>query len=560
MKYLSLYRKYRPQVFEEIVEQDYIVKILKTQVVNNSISHAYLFTGTRGTGKTTLARIFARAINCENPRNGSPCCECATCKALAEPNSDIYELDAASNNGVDNIRDIKDSVQYQPLLSRYKVYIIDEVHQLTTQAFNAFLKTLEEPPEYCVFILATTEPQKLPQTILSRCLKLDFRLVSNDGLCAHLSNILDKENIKYTAEGVNLIAESGEGSVRDSLSVLEACISASTSLVDYELVLDVLGSNNPGFILNTCNAILGGDINFALEQIEYASSRGKNMPVLCRDILKTLRDLLIIKNNSNAEKFLKLPQKVFDTAKTIATAYGTSEILRCLDIFTGLDTQMKFSTTPRYVLETAIAKCVCVTDNNLQSTSARLEAVERKINDGITITKVVREIEVRNNYSSVTQNDVQQPVKEVMNEVSDLPFEAEVKDLKPVETPFEEAPKSKVNEKVEFKPNQKAVNRAKAYQLKTDIMNIVKEKKMVFLYTIFSDPQTYLFIYTSSVEIHVKSEFDVKYINDGMEFVKSAVNNILQGEYNVFVKVSESKKNDEDFIGQFSANKVKVIK
>lgn len=561
MKYLSLYRKYRPQVFEEIVEQDCIVKILRTQVINNSISHAYLFTGTRGTGKTTLARIFARAINCENPKNGSPCCECATCKALSEPNGDIYELDAASNNGIDNIRDIKDSVQYQPLVARYKVYIIDEAHQLSQQAFNAFLKTLEEPPEYCVFILATTEPQKLPQTILSRCLKLDFRLVSNDGLYNHLSRILNDQHIEFTPEGVNLIAEAGEGSVRDSLSILEACISASGETIDYELVLDVLGSNNPDFILDTCNALLGGDINFALEQIDYASSRGKNMPVLCKDLLKSFRDLLIIKNNSNAEKFLKLPHKVFEKAQKIATSYGATEILRCMEIFMSIDTQMKFSTTPRYVLETAVAKCVCVTENNLQSQQARLEAVERKIADGVTVTKYVREVEVRSESVSQPLTQKTQTESTNLSEISDLPFEENSSDLRPVETPFDEPIKAVAqNEKTESKPNSKSVNKAKGQIVKNAIIKALSERKQVILQTVFLDTQTYVNVYSSSVEIVVRTEFDSKMVTKELELIGTVVSATLQGEYKIVVKIADSKQKDDNFIGQFSANKVKVIK
>lgn len=561
MKYLSLYRKYRPQVFEEIVEQDCIVKILRTQVINNSISHAYLFTGTRGTGKTTLARIFARAINCENPKNGSPCLECATCKALSEPNGDIYELDAASNNGIDNIRDIKESVQYQPLVSKYKVYIIDEVHQLSPQAFNAFLKTLEEPPEYCVFILATTEPQKLPQTILSRCLKLDFRLVSNDGLCSHLSKILTDYNIKFTPEGVDLIAEAGEGSVRDSLSILEACISASSDLIDYNLVLDVLGSNNPDFILDTCNAILNGDINLALNQIDYASGRGKNMPVLFKDILKSFRDLLIIKNNSNADKFLKLPIAIFEKAKKIALSFGSSEILRCLEIFTEIDASIKFSTTPRYVLETAVAKCVCVTANDFQSQVARLEAVERKISDGITVTKYVKEIEVRNGSVQEPQR-IQDEGKEIMSEVSDLPFDIGTVQTMPEEIKTEVQSKPvelDKPEKTDSKPNAKTISRAKAQQIKTAVLKALGERKLVILQTVFSDNQTYIAVNNNNVNIFVKSEFDMKMITDQIELIKSTINNALQIECNVYVKISDNKNKDDDFVGQFSANKVKFM-
>ena len=226
----TLYRKYRSQKFEDVIGQDPIITTLTNQIKRGRIGHAYLFTGSRGVGKTSCARIFARAVNCLHPVNGSPCGECEVCKTLAADNVDIIEMDAASNNGVDDARDIREKVKYMPVACKYKVYIIDEVHMLTGGAFNALLKTIEEPPDHVIFILATTEPQKLPQTILSRCIRFDFRLVPTDVLAKHIARIYDAEGIKYTADAVEEIARLGEGSVRDALSVADTLASAADEI------------------------------------------------------------------------------------------------------------------------------------------------------------------------------------------------------------------------------------------------------------------------------------------------------------------------------------------
>lgn len=246
MAYVSIYRKYRPYDFDGVVGQEHIVRILRNQIKTQTIGHAYLFTGTRGTGKTSVAKIFARAVNCANAINGGACGECEICKELAKPNNlDIIEIDAASNNGVDEIRELRESVKYPPSVGQFKVYIIDEVHMLSIGAFNALLKTLEEPPSHVIFILATTEVHKLPQTILSRCLRFDFRLVPTQSIAARVKYIFGDMGIKCTEDACLAIAEAGDGSVRDALSIADMCVSYGEGNVDYNVVLDVLGQSNP---------------------------------------------------------------------------------------------------------------------------------------------------------------------------------------------------------------------------------------------------------------------------------------------------------------------------
>lgn len=379
--YQSLYRKYRPDTFDKVIGQDHITKTLVNQIKSGNIAHAYLLTGTRGTGKTSVARIFARAINCLSPKDGSPCGECDCCKKLLSGTSlDVVEIDAASNNSVDDARSIRDNVRYAPVDCKYKVYIIDEVHQLSGAAFNALLKTLEEPPAHAVFILATTEVQKIPATIMSRCLRLDFHLVPQETLEQHVAKIFDNEGVKYTKEGISAIAAAGEGSVRDTLSVADMCVSYS-DIVDYESVLGVLGANDPQMIAKIALATLSGDVKGAIDLVEEGASLGKSVQLLTRDLTKYFRDLIIIKHDPACNVILKLPNRLFDAAAEIAKSFGSVALMRALDIFSNVEAKSRYSNQPKILLETAIIKTATLSGEDVSDLIVKVGALENKLKE-----------------------------------------------------------------------------------------------------------------------------------------------------------------------------------
>ena len=381
MAYTAIYRKYRPKTFDKMIGQDHIVRTLVNQIESDKIGHAYLFCGTRGTGKTSTARIFARAINCLSPVNGSPCGECEVCRALEDPSSlDVVEIDAASNNGVNEIRDLREKIAYPPVSCRYKVYIIDEVHMLTAAAFNALLKTLEEPPKHAVFILATTEAHKLPATILSRCMRFDFKLISVERLAKLVGDIFDDLGRKYEKEALTLIAKAGEGSIRDALSIADVCDSYADGVLTYDDVLAVLGTSDTGKIKNLVTAVLQGDAGGVFACVDELASMGKSMGVLTKDVVNYLRDLLVAKTLSDPNAVLSLPEDRLAEGKEGASYAPAVRILRCMEIFSAAESELKYTTHPRILFETAAVKAAKPeSDFTIDALAARVKTLEDQL-------------------------------------------------------------------------------------------------------------------------------------------------------------------------------------
>lgn len=395
--YLALYRKYRPQNFDEVIGQSHIIQTLVNQIKNDKIGHAYLFCGSRGTGKTSTAKIFAKAINCENPVNGSPCGKCETCKALAGNNIDILEIDAASNNGVDEIRDLREKVKYPPVVGKYKVYIIDEVHMLSPSAFNALLKTLEEPPSHAVFILATTEVHKLPATILSRCLRFDFGLVSVSDLSMLLKRVFKNENVKAEDSAVEIIARAGEGSVRDTLSIADRCISYSGENLTYKSVMEVLGTTEKDMLFSISKAVLSGNMGQSMIELDNVLSGGKSPLVLSKDLISYFRDLMIIQTlGEKAKTMVVASPETFEKMKEQATDEAYVKIVKLITNLSEIEAELRYSINPRIVLETAIIKTLA--DVNMLE---RVEKLEKAVFEGGFVTLPAKNAE---NRPVVTEN------------------------------------------------------------------------------------------------------------------------------------------------------------
>lgn len=391
MSYQALYRKFRPTEFEDVKGQEHIVTTLKNQIKADRIGHAYLFCGTRGTGKTTVAKIFAKAVNCEHPVDGSPCGECPSCRAIAEGSSmNVIEIDAASNNGVDNIRQIREEVSYRPTEGKYKVYIIDEVHMLSTGAFNALLKTLEEPPSYVIFILATTEAHKIPITILSRCQRYDFHRISIDTIAARLSDLMLQEEVDVEEKAIRYVAKAGDGSMRDALSLLDQCIAFHLGeTLTYENVLEVLGAVDTEVFSRLLRQIIDKNVAAAISILDELVDEGRELGQLVSDFTWYLRNLLLIQSSDDMEEVLDMSQDSIDALKEEAKLISPEVLLRYIRIFSELGNQVRYASQKRIVIEIAIIK-LCRPEMETDQTSIidRLESLEQKMAQGVPAAQV----------------------------------------------------------------------------------------------------------------------------------------------------------------------------
>ena len=387
MSYTALYRKFRPGEFDEVKGQDHISQTLQNQIKANRIGHAYLFCGTRGTGKTTVAKIFAKAVNCLNPVDGSPCGECEMCKAISAGTSmNVIEIDAASNNGVDNIREIREEVAYRPTEGKYKVYIIDEVHMLSIGAFNALLKTLEEPPEYVIFILATTEVHKIPITILSRCQRYDFKRITIDTIAARLSELMEKEGVEVEERAIRYIAKAADGSMRDALSLLDQCIAFYLGqTLTYDHVLEVLGAVDTEVFSKLLREILSRDVVKVLGTLEELIVQGRELSQLATDFTWYMRNLLLAKSSDNMEDVLDVSTENLAQLKEESEMVDYDTLIRYIRIFSELSNQLKYATQKRVMLEVALIKlCKPEMEVGQDSLLDRIRAVEEKVEKGVS--------------------------------------------------------------------------------------------------------------------------------------------------------------------------------
>lgn len=395
MSYMALYRKFRPDEFEDVKGQDAIVKTLKNQIKANRIGHAYLFCGTRGTGKTSVAKIFAKAVNCEHPADGSPCGECAMCKAISSGASmNVIEIDAASNNGVDNIREIREEVAYRPTEGRYKVYIIDEVHMLSIGAFNALLKTLEEPPEYVIFILATTEVHKIPITILSRCQRYDFKRITIETISERLKELIGKEHLDVEEKAVRYIAKMADGSMRDSLSLLDQCVAFYIGeKLTYDHVLEVLGAVDTEVFSRLLRELIAMDVHRVIDTVEELVMQGRELSQMAADFTWYLRNLLLVQGSDHMEDILDVSTENLAQLKEEAQMIDSDTLIRYIRIFSELTNQLKYATQKRVLLEVTLIKlCKPAMDTNQDALLDRIRAVEKRLEAGIPAQPVQAKI------------------------------------------------------------------------------------------------------------------------------------------------------------------------
>ena len=426
MSYVALYRKFRPRTFDEVKGQDHIVRTLKNQIRNQRIGHAYLFTGTRGTGKTSVAKILAKAVNCLSPKDGEPCGECENCVAAAQGTfMDIMEIDAASNTGVEDIRRVIEEIQYTPARGKYKVYIIDEVHMLSVNAFNAFLKTLEEPPEYVVFILATTEPHKLPATILSRCQRYDFKRIDLDTIAENLTDLLEKEGVEAEEKAVRYIARAGDGSMRDALSLLDRCVAFSLGeKITYDNVLSILGTVDVEDFSALYRAVSSCQVTDALKIIEKTVDSGRDLTPFISDFVLYLRNLLILNvGGKSGSELLGLSEENIRLLQEDAKTAESEVLMRYIRILSELLNQLRFSSSKQILTEVALIKLARPQmETGMDAVLDRIRALEEN-QKNMTMRPVQAEPEP--DIIDIAHDDF------VYEEPVDYPMPAEFEELQP---------------------------------------------------------------------------------------------------------------------------------
>lgn len=501
----ALYRAYRPQTFKDVVGQEHIIRTLKNQIQNNNVGHAYLFCGTRGTGKTSTAKIFARALNCQNSVDEEPCNECEVCKDILSDNiMDVIEIDAASNNSVDDIREIRENVKYTPAKCKYKVYIIDEVHMLSQGAFNALLKTLEEPPSYVIFILATTEPHKIPATILSRCQRFDFKRVTVKDMSTRMKEICDDVNVVVDDRALNLIARNSQGALRDALSILDQCMSFSENDIEYKDVVDLLGTVNIEQLFEMAEYVIKEDTKKCLEILNEFVVWGKDIKNLIDDLIDHFRNLMVCKVSSDLDEIISLPEEIVEQLKAQASTIEVNDIIRILNILSTTQGAIKVSSNPRVLAEVSIMKLSQpMFDESKESLLKRISNLEEVIKSG--------KININNNVEIESKKETKETSEKNEVEAEEEVFYEEVKseDVELIEKSWENILTHIKKDK--NMPVYAILREAKEFNVSANNLYIVFDDNFAFAKNKLSDEKTRNYIESVIREILNRS-FSIKII------------------------------------------------
>ena len=531
----ALYRVYRPKTFEDVVGQEHIVKTLKNQIKNNNIGHAYLFSGTRGTGKTSTAKIFARAVNCLNPIYEEPCNECEICIDTLNDNiMDIVEIDAASNNSVDDIRELRESVKYTPSKAKYKVYIIDEVHMLSQGAFNALLKTLEEPPSYVIFILATTEPHKIPATILSRCQRFDFKRVSSKDIADRMSYICEKENIQAEDKALSLIARNSQGALRDALSILDQCMSFGNDKIEYNDVIELLGTVNIDELFQLSQSIIDEDTKKSLQILNEFIIWGKDIRNLINDLIDHFRNLMVCKVSKDLDEIIYLPEESIERLKEQSKTININDLIRILNILSETQDSMKSSSNTRILAEVTMMKIAQpMFDESKEALIKRIENLEKIIESGnIKVVTVQNESEINTVPQRVQVDEPQERKEDIVYE------EVKSEDVKLVESSWKKViQKIKEDKKLSIAALLREVS---SFNVKDNILYLIFNDNFSFARSRLNSKETIDYIESIireilnrsfNIQIYLKSEVtslnlqeEVTKVDKGLEILEDIVN------------------------------------
>ncbi len=442
MSHQAIYRKFRPKIFDDVLGQEHVTRTLKNQILSDNIAHAYLFSGIRGTGKTSTAKIFSRAVNCLNNHDGNPCNQCEICRSiLDETNMDVIEMDAASNNGVEDIRELRDKVKFLPVKSRYKVYIIDEVHMLSKGAFNALLKTLEEPPEHLLFILATTEPQKIPATILSRCQRFDLKRINSGVIVESMKNICDEIGIGYEEKALKLIAANSEGAMRDAQSILDRCLAFNDDKVDYDTVINLLGTVNYQVVLEAAGYILDRDIKNAMVIVDNILNMGKEIAFFLDELIICFRNMLIIKTTKSTENILRISEDEAEELKGASGRASVDELVGIIEALSTTQSECKRALNPRVLLETKLIKMLYTVNNlDINELVSRVAEIENKIKNNSFVNVAQQPIPDMRKTAVKTEKPTARTVKTSENAYENKqPTEQPVQKVKQFENKSDEA-------------------------------------------------------------------------------------------------------------------------